>query len=77
MRNERDVLGTSGKYARPKMPVRRNVKLSVTGKVDNTSDTDATVSAGYNPYDHVPTTLRNTADTNCVVKMQLISTEVK
>ena len=77
MRNERDALGTSAKKGPPKMPVRRNMKLSVAGQVDRTSDPDETVSAGYNPYDHVPATLHNTTDTNRVVKVQLIRTEVE
>ena len=77
MRNERDAPGPSGKYGRPKMPLRRNMKLSVAGQVDNGSETDEAVSAAYNPYDHVPATLHNATDKNRVVKLQVIRTETE
>jgi hypothetical protein len=77
MRNERDAPGTSGKYGRPKMPVRRNMKLSAAGRVDSPTDTDGTAPTGYNPYDHMPATLHDAADTNRVVKMQIFQTDAE
>jgi len=77
MKNERDALGVSGKYVRRKMLLRENMKLSVAGQVDSPTDTNETAPAGYNPYDHMPATLHDAAETNHVVKLQSIQSDAE
>ena len=77
MRNERDALGVSGKYVRRKMPLRENMKLSVAGQVDSPTDTNETAPGSYDPYDHMPATLHDAAETNRVVKLQSIRTDAE
>jgi len=57
MRDKSEVLKTSGKYVRRKISSKQNATLSVVEQVNNSPDTDEAGSAGYNPYDHVPTSL--------------------
>ncbi|RLA27281.1 MAG: hypothetical protein DRQ63_06275 [Gammaproteobacteria bacterium] len=59
------------------MPLRENMKLSVAGQVDSPTDADGTAPAGYNPYDHIPATLHDAADTNHVVKLQSIQSDAE
>jgi hypothetical protein len=75
MTNERDALGVSGKFVRRKMPLRGNMKLSVAGQAASLNDTDETAPAGYNPYDHMPATLHDAAETNHVIRLQSFRTD--
>ena len=77
MRNERDALGVSGKFVRRKMPLKENMKLSVAGQVDSPTDTNETAPGSYDPYDHMPATLHDAAETNHVVKLQSIRTDAE
>jgi len=77
MKNERDALGVSGKYVRRKMPLRENMKLSVAGQINSPADTNETAPGGYDPYDHMPATLHDAAETNRVVKLQSIRTDAE
>jgi len=53
------------------------MKLSVAGQVDSPTDADGTAPAGYNPYDHMPATLHDAAETNNVVKPQSFRTDAE
>jgi len=53
------------------------MKLSVAGQVDSPTDTNETAPGGYDPYDHMPATLHDAADTTRAVKLHSIRTDAE
>ena len=77
MRDEREALRSSGKYVRRRVSSKQNATLACGERVNNSPDTDEAGSAGYNLYDHVPTSLYTSSGTNSVVKMRLFANDTE